>query len=120
MNKVAILLAAILCLGAGIFRTALGEEVKRDEELTKKIDECLTEIKKIKVGMTRAELLKVFTTEGGFYTSRDRQFVWKKCPYIKVYIKFKARSDVKDALKESDDDIIAEISRPYLELSISD
>jgi hypothetical protein len=47
-------------------------------------------MQKIKVGMTRADLLKVFTTEGGLSTSLNRTFVYRDCSYIKVDVEFEA------------------------------
>ncbi len=54
------------------------------EFISKSIDEIHT----IKVGMTRRELLAVFETEGGISTRTQRQYVYKKCEYIKVNVKF--------------------------------
>jgi hypothetical protein len=76
----------------------------------------LKEIERIKPGMTRADLLKIFTTEGGFYTGKNRTFVLVRCPYIKVDVEF-APSESK---KERPTDTIAKISRPYLQWSIVD
>src|SRR6187401_2066751 len=52
------------------------------------IANTLKEIQKIKVGMTRADLLKVFTTEGGLSTGLIRTYVYRECPYIKVDVEF--------------------------------
>src|SRR5882672_6754324 len=52
------------------------------------IASSLKEIQKIKVGMTRGELLKVFTTEGGLSTRTSRTYVYQPCSYIKVDVEF--------------------------------
>ena len=39
-------------------------------------------------GMTRADLLKVFTTEGGLSTGLNRTYVYRECQYIKVDVDF--------------------------------
>jgi len=59
-----------------------------DKELTKQVADILTECKKITPGATRAELLKVFTTEGGISTATRRTFAHRRCPYIKVDVEF--------------------------------
>jgi hypothetical protein len=61
-------------------------EVNRN--LTKYISDILTECKKITPGMTRADLLKVFTTEGGISTATHRTFVHRRCSIIKVDVEF--------------------------------
>ncbi len=87
-----------------------------DEEHTKWIDNALRSIQGIKVGETRVELLKVFTTEGGLSTTSRRTYVYRHCPRIKVDVRFAASS--RD--QELPTDKIIEISRPYLEWSVMD
>jgi len=90
------------------------------------VAESLKQIQTIKPGMTRGDLLKVFTIEGGLSTGLQRTYVSQACPYFKVDVQFKAvgRAD-HDAegrvtLDENDRDIIGKISRPYLQFSIMD
>jgi hypothetical protein len=93
---------------------------------TEWIANSLKEIEQIKVGMTRADLLKVFTTEGGLSTGLNRTYVYRGCPYIKVNVEFEAVGrPAKDAegrvtLIEANEDVIRKISRPYLEWSVVD
>ena len=87
-----------------------------DDNLTKQISGILTECQKIKTGMTRADLLKVFTTEGGFSTQGWRTYVHSRCPYIKVDVEF---APTKSG-QEQPTDIITKISKPYLEWSVID
>ena len=102
------------------------QEPKEPKDLTEGIFESLQEIQTVKVGMTRADLLKVFTTEGGLSTGISRTYVFRKCAYIKVDVEFEpvGRPATDDegrvTLIESDKDVIKEISKPYLELSIFD
>jgi hypothetical protein len=80
----------------------------------------------IKPEMTRADLLTVFTTEGGLSTGLNRTFVSRDCPYFKVDVEFQAvgRSSKDDqrrvTLTEDSRDIIVKISRPYLAYGIGD
>jgi len=87
-----------------------------DPEHTQWVAAVLTAIETIKVGMTRADLLNVFTVEGGLSTTSQRTYVYPKCPYIKVDVKFAASSREQ----ELPSDKIIEISRPYLARSIMD
>ncbi len=84
------------------------------------IEAGIKDIDNVKIGMTRKNLLKTFEEEGGISTRTQRQYVYRKCPYIKVDIKFEPVGNVKDNLTESPDDKIIEISKPYLQYAIMD
>lgn len=68
-----------------------------DAEHTEWIAKALMTIQTIKIGMTRADLMKVFTIEGGLSTTSQRTYVYQKCPYIKVDVKFSPTSRMKNA-----------------------
>ena len=94
-----------------------------DQEHTNWIDQVMRSISTIKPGMTRDDLLKIFTEEGGISTRTQRKYVYKHCPYIKVDVEFSRVNDNgagQDARTESPEDRIVKISRPYLEYSIAD
>jgi hypothetical protein len=90
------------------------------------VTDILQRMETIKPGMTRAELLKVFTTEGGLSTGLQRTFVSRDCPYFKVDVEFKAFGrpdrdpDGRVTLVEDNRDIIAKVSRPYLQFGVKD
>jgi hypothetical protein len=90
------------------------------------VQQSLQKIKTIKVGMTRADLLKVFTTQGGLYTPIQRTYVFRECPYLKVDVEFtpvgRPARDAEGRVtrEESDRDLINKISVPYIALSIID
>jgi hypothetical protein len=90
------------------------------------VQQSLQKIKTIKVGMTRADLLKVFTTEGGLSTPIQRTYVFRECPYIKVNVEFtpvgRPARDAEGRVtrEESDRDLINKISVPYIALGITD
>ncbi|MFZ0523247.1 MAG: hypothetical protein WAN14_05325 [Candidatus Acidiferrales bacterium] len=90
------------------------------------VADALKKMETIKPGMTRARLLKVFTTEGGTSTPLHRTFVSQDCPYFKVDVTFKAvdrSSDDNEGQAGPDEDsrdIIVKISQPYLQFSIVD
>ena len=90
------------------------------------VAEALTRINTIKPGMTREDLLKVFTTEGGLSTGLQRTFVSRDCPYFKIDVTFEAVGrPSRDAsgrvtLEEGSQDVIVQVSRPYLQFRISD
>jgi len=88
-----------------------------DQEHTQWIQHVMKSIATIKPGMTRQQLLRILTTEGGLSTRSQRRYVYKHCPYIKVDVKF---SPSGEGPGERPDDKIVEISRPYLQYAIYD
>ena len=126
MRKISILIAAafLVLLFVRLIHPAQTSPIS--QRRTEWIAASLREMEQIKVGMTRADLLKVFTTEGGLSTSLQRKFVYRDCPYIKVDVEFEpvgrpARDlDGRVTLEEDRRDIITKISQPYLEWSILD
>lgn len=70
--------------------------------------------------MTRRDLLKLFTVEGGQSNRTSRTYVFRECPYIKVDVGFEAVGSPQGKLKVSMEDKIIRISKPYLEQSILD
>jgi len=90
------------------------------------VSAVITETRTVTIGMTRTEVLKVFTTEGGLSTGLRRTYVYRGCPYVKVDVEFEpAGRPARDGngrltLGESGADVITSISKPYLEWSIVD
>jgi len=87
-----------------------------DSDHTDWIAGVLQATESIRTGMTRSDLLKRFTTEGGLSQSSQRTYVYRECPYIKIDVKFAASR--KSA--ELPADKIVEVSRPYLAWSVMD
>jgi hypothetical protein len=90
------------------------------------VQEVLYRMLSIQVGMSRAALTKVFTTEGGAYLPMKRTYVSRDCRFFKVDVEFQAASGPirdkvgRDITPESDGDLISKISTPYLQFSITD
>ncbi len=79
----------------------------------------------IKPGMTREQLLTVFTTEGGLSTLVQRTYVSSDCPFFKVNVTFRPFNPTYDhegrlSAFEDGRDTILTISQPYLAYSIMD
>ena len=66
--------------------------------------------------MTRADLLKVFTTEGGLSTRQKQSYISQDCPYFKVRVTFKPVGPEGDGT-DGRNDVILTVSKPYLEFS---
>jgi hypothetical protein len=80
----------------------------------------------VQPGMTRKDLLEVFTTEGGLSTGLQRTYVSQDCPYFKVDVEFDAvgrpnrDGEGRVTAVEDNRDVIVKISRPYLQFSTLD
>jgi hypothetical protein len=88
-----------------------------DWDHTQWVSSVLSWTADIRPGMTRGDLARVFTTEGGISTRTRHTYVLKQCPYIKVDVEFAAVSKEQDSLTELPDDKIVKISKPYLDYS---
>ena len=90
------------------------------------VEECLKRMLTVQPGMTRNQLIEVFTTEGGIYTAKQRTFVSRDCPYFKITVEFRRANESNpegketDWLQELEDDVITRVSDPYLQFSIMD
>ena len=118
--KALILYVSVVLIGLGYFVCLSSAASSRMETHKEWIAKSLTEIESVKVGMTRAELSSVFTTEGGISTRMQQRFVYRECPYIKVEVEFEAVGQPEEQIVGRSEDKIKKISKPFLEWSISD
>lgn len=91
-----------------------------DTDLTTKIEKIILEVQQLKVGMSRADVLKIFATEGGLASMGARTYVYRSCPYIKIDVEFETAEGAKYLTRESATDRITMISRPYLAQMVLD
>ena len=122
MRKIGLMsFASVAVLSSSIsFLSVAQSQDAQIQELTQWVATSLKEIETIKVGMTRADLLKVFTEEGGLSTRTWQRYVYHECPYFKVDVEFELVGVGEDKLRKSQEDKIIKISKPFLEWSISD
>jgi hypothetical protein len=122
------IVSLLLAIFAGV-GTVVGQSPAKplvaDPALTRSMDQVLKDVSSVQSGMTRAELLRIFTTEGGLSTRDEQRYVYRRCPYIKVMVTFRRPTDADDDWggapeEERAGDIIQSISKPFLEYSIAD
>ena len=104
----------LICVSVGTFSPS--SAFRGTDEHTEWIAKSLKEMETVKVGITRANLLRVFNEEGGISTKTQRRYAYRDCPYIKVDVEFEAVGQ----LENSPRDRITKISKPFLEWSIVD
>ena len=121
---VSLLLAALICICVSVGQSP-AKPLVADPALTRSMDQVLKDVSSVQSGMTRAELLRVFTTEGGLSTRDEQRYVYRRCPFIKVMVTFRRPADADDDWggapeEERTGDIIQSISKPFLEYAIAD
>lgn len=121
---VSLVLAAFVWIGVAVGQSP-AKSPTVDPALTRSLDQVLKDVSSIQPGMSRAELLRVFTPEGGLATRDGQQFVYRRCPYIKVIVNFRKPDDAdvewgNAPEEEWNGDVILSISKPFLESSIKD
>src|SRR5262249_34927203 len=112
-------LFSCLFIGASLVLAQESGGEKRLEH-TQWIDQVLRSVQSIQPGMTRQQLLGVFTEEGGLSNRLHRLYVLNECPYIKVAVEFEPVGEEENLLIEKPEDRIKEVSRPFLQYSIGD
>jgi len=112
-----ILLFVVIASSVLVQQTAGSPCVPSETEHMQWLDSVLRLEGMLKPGMTRKDLSKLFTEEGGLSTRTQRTYVYRQCPYIKVDITF---APVQAGINEMPEDVIVNISRPYLQYSIFD
>jgi hypothetical protein len=110
------------CLAHG----AVAQHSRFDQDAANWLGGALLEIETVKIGMTRDQLFALFGSEGGLFTGLRRTYVYRRCPIIKVDVEFEAvgrpsrDAEGRVTMVESDHDLIAKISRPYLARAVID
>jgi hypothetical protein len=110
------------------------------DDNVKWVETVMRRMETVKAGMTRADLARVFTTEGGSFSRSGQRFVSRDCPYFKVDVTFEladppdvaaittcrstggapCTDEEKARFATSPQDRILSISRPYLQFTILD
>lgn len=123
------LLAALSAVGAAraqqtpaplLSSTSEERSAATNSQLTTSISEVLKIVGSLKPGMTRADVLKHFTEEGGLSYRTQHTYVYRGCPYIKITVKFDSVPGTENGGVEYMEDKIVEVSQPFLQWSIAD
>jgi len=127
------LLPVIAVGGSASFRPAQSAAVDMNAQSHEAwLAGILQRVDSIKPGMTRADLLKVFRTNGQpspemlALTGLRRTFISRDCPYFKVDVEFEpvahpewGISTIEPPGLEDSRDIILKISKPYVQLPVA-
>ena len=93
-------------------RVVSKEEEKHEAWLLDRLREAVS----IKAGMSKADLLEVFTPDGGLQRIPPERYILRTCYYIKVHVRFQLPGERPLAKVPPDSELkILIISKPYLE-----
>ena len=104
----------LLCLTCATALVA-GAQRSSVREHSQWVGSTLAAIQKLQPGATRADLEKLFVTDGGISTLDQQTYVYRECPYIKVDVEFSLNP--KGVRSQ---DTINAISKPYLAMPVGD
>ena len=81
------------------------------------VEKCLVDFGRIRVGMTRSDVDKIFPQDGGIQCVSPVRYIHPECGYfmIDVSFDFKRNPDDQNRAITSPDDLVTNISRPYIE-----
>jgi hypothetical protein len=78
------------------------------------VSDVLKRMQTITVGMTRRDLLTVFGPQGGLSTRESRTYSSLDCPLFQVSVQFKPVGTADIHRFEGSNDVIVEISKPFV------
>ncbi len=104
----------VLCGAAAVSAAPKQPALTQEAEHQQWVAQSLAEMHTVKVGMTRADLKKVFYGEGGLYSSASQSFIYRGCPYFKVHVGFKP-AGAQFEPTENPKDTIVSLSEPFID-----
>ena len=89
---------------------------------TRRVEQCLKDFESITNGMTRAEVEKKLTMDGGLHGIWKVRYVHPECFYFKIDVQYESSSTGTDQQPphEGKRDKVIQVSKPYLERPFSD
>jgi len=109
------LAVVISMLYVPVISLAQSTAAQPDPALSQLVDAVLRDVTILHPGMRRSALNTLFLQDGGLQSIGEGRYDYRRCLSIKISVKFKLASN-----EERPDDVIVEISRPYLENPFSD
>lgn len=119
-----VLISSFSTISSAAVPASQGPTLQESEQRIAWVAESLRRMEGVRPGMTRGDLLKIFTTEGGLSTLSRRTYVYRECLLFKVDVDFDVVGGPRDAdgrlRVESASDLISAISKAYLARPILD
>jgi hypothetical protein len=115
MKKLLLVLSLMVLAFAFARSSFSAPQAHEDDASNQWLFKNLQKIQTIKVGTTRKEVDKLFTTPGGAQAKNPLMLVYRKSPYIFVRVNYETSHDAQGRVQWSPDDKVVSISEPYLQ-----
>jgi len=113
--------SASLVAGRARAQSRGGIRTEEDSRLYHWLIDRMMEAESIRVGMSRADLLRVFMPDGGLLRIPAARYVLRSCDLIKVDVDFRFPEGTSPRDLPPDTELtVLKISKPYLESMIMD
>jgi hypothetical protein len=91
--------------------------VAESPALSQLVSNVLQQVETLHPGMARSAVKAFFDNDGGLQAFGEARYDYRLCHSIKIDVKFKraTKTNGEPMREERDDDIIVEISKPYLQ-----
>jgi len=86
------------------------------------VQQCLTDFKSIKTGMTRVEVETKLRIDGGLQGVSPVRYIHPDCDYFKIDVEFDFKRNEKNQNRAilSPEDRVTIVSRPYIDFPVFD
>jgi hypothetical protein len=113
---------AFLALSLPSISLAQTSAVAEAPALSQLVNNVLQQVQTLHPGMARSAVKAFFDQDGGLHAFGETRYDYRLCHSIKIDVKFKpaTKTDDEAMREERDDDIIVEISKPYLQYPFYD
>lgn len=94
---------------------ATAQQPRESAECCSLVLKAIEATARVKPGMTRMDVLKEFTEDGGPSFISETVYTYKSCSSIKIRVAFVIEASKRVPLAERPSDVVRSVSQPYLE-----
>ena len=117
----------VFIIAAGILLSVYAGQGNDEQEKIKLerrawVQQCLTDFKSVKTGMTRVEVETKLRIDGGLQGVSPVRYIHPDCDYFKIDVEFEFKRDEKNQNRAilSPEDKVKTVSRPYIDFPVFD
>ena len=117
----------VFIIAAGILLSVCAGQGNDEQEKIKLerrawVQQCLTDFKSVKTGMTRVEVETKLRIDGGLQGVSPVRYIHPDCDYFKIDVEFEFKRDEKNQNRAilSPEDKVKTVSRPYIDFPVFD
>ena len=121
-QNVGIIICLLIILCAITVPGQIPDDTAKQLERYAWLRECLVAFEKAHLGMTRQEFNNIFDPDGGFNSFHEMRYCNPHCAYFKIDVAYDTTftTNSEGRVIAGPNDVVTNISRPYLEHPYSD